>query len=95
MLINLVVLTRVILKKRGVSTVLYIQTIDLKAAVINTSNVPNIHHYRQVIQATGYGFNKDDVIYLAENIVGVISIDNEDEDDILIDSGFPSPGLGN
>ena len=95
MLINLVVLTRVILKKRGVSTVLYIQTIDIKAAVINTSNAPNTHHYRQVIQAIGYGFNKDDVIYLAENIVRVIGINNEDEDNILTDSGFPSLGLGN
>jgi hypothetical protein len=95
MLINLAVLARITSKKRGVSTALYIQTTDIKAAAGNTSNVPDVHHYRQTIQAAGYGFDKDGVICLAENAVHFASIDDEDEDGMVIDSGFPSLGLGN
>jgi hypothetical protein len=95
MLINIAILDRVTSKKRGVSTALYIQTTDIKAAAENTNNAIDARDYRQAIQAAGYGLDKDDVICLAENAVRIISTEEDDEDDMSVDAGFPSPGLGN
>jgi hypothetical protein len=96
MLINMAVLGRVTQKKRGVSTMLNIQTTDVKAAVAGIDSIPDARTYREAIQAAGYGFDKDGVICPAEQAVRyIMDSDEDDQDSAMADVGFPSPGLGN
>jgi hypothetical protein len=96
MLINMAILGRVTQKKRGVSTILSIQTGDLKTAVENINNAPDARTYREAIQAAGYGFNKDGMICPAEQAVRyIVDSDEDDQDSQMVDVGFTSPGLGN